>query len=214
MLAFLSHNEADKATARLLAVALVESGTNVWFDEWSLRPGDSIPGGVGDALAICDAFILIWSESAALSNWVGTEMRAAITRRVSDQNLRLIPVVVDDAPLPTLFAEYKGFSLCTLPDLRRIASEISGNQNSKDLAQMLQRRLHELAAAELAPDNPIRVIVCPECSSQDLSIERGYDGYSDSSVYFVMCQACTWGAARKVLPTTQVRQNHETPSGP
>lgn len=198
MLAFISHNKADKATARLLASALAETGANVWFDEWSLQPGESITGGISEGLSECDAFVLIWSHKAATSNWVGTEIRAAITRRVNDRTLRLIPVLVDETPLPTLFAEYKGFSLATIPDLRRIAMEISGVKHSKDLAQLLQRRLHELAAAELAPDNPIRVVVCPECASNDLSIERGYDGYSESDVYFVWCQDCNWGTARKV----------------
>ena len=76
--------------------------------------------------------------------------------------------------------------------------DISGVSSSKDLAQLLQRRLHELAATENAPDNPIRVVVCPECASKNLSIERRHDGYSDSDVYFVMCQDCNWGTARKV----------------
>jgi len=198
MLAFLSHNKADKATARLLASALAEAGVNVWFDEWILKPGDSITGGISDGLTKCDAFVLIWSNKAAASNWVGTEVRAAITRRVNDDALRLIPVIVDETSLPILLAEYKGYSLTTVPDLRRIAMEISGVTNTKDLAQLLQKRLHELATAELASDNPVRVIVCPECTSKNLSIERSYDGYSDSDVYFVMCKDCAWGTARKV----------------
>ncbi len=198
MLAFLSHNKADKVTARLLASALAEAGINVWFDEWTLKPGDSITGGIEDGLSKCDAFVLVWSAEASVSNWVGTEVRAAVTRRVQDNALRLIPVMVDRTPLPALFAEYKGFSLETVPDLQRIAAEISGVKQSKDLAQLLQRRLHELAAADLAPDNPIRVGVCPECASKNLDIRRSYDGYSDSDVYFVMCQDCNWGRAGKV----------------
>lgn len=198
MLVFLSHNKADMATARLLASALAEAGVDVWFDEWSLKPGDSITGGISEGLTKCDAFVLIWSHQAAASNWVETEVRAAITRRVNDRELRLIPVLVDETPLPILFAEYKGFNLATIPDLRRIATEISGVNHPKDLAQLLQRRLHELAAAELAPDNPIRVVVCPECASKDLRIRRRYDGYSDSDFYFVTCLDCNWATARKV----------------
>ncbi|WP_447962576.1 toll/interleukin-1 receptor domain-containing protein [Nitrospira sp. Ecomares 2.1] len=198
MLVFISHNKADKATARLLASALVEAGVNVWFDEWNLRPGDSIVGDIESGLAECDVFVLIWSESAKQSNWVGTEMRAAINRRVGDKALRLVPVLADETPLPILIAEYKGFNLLTVPDLRKIAQEISGVTNIKDVAQMLQRRLHELAAAELPPDNPIRVIVCPECASKNLNVRREYDFYSEGLVYFIMCEDCTWGTAGKV----------------
>lgn len=198
MLAFVSHNKSDKATARLLASALVEAGVNVWFDEWNLRPGDSIVGGIENGLSECDVFILIWSQHAKQSNWVGTELRAAINRRVGDKALRLVPVLADETPLPVLIAEYKGFNLSSVPDLRRIASEISGVSNLRDIAQLLQRRLHELAESELAPDNPIRVVVCPECASKNLSIERIYDHYSEQDAYFVMCRDCTWGTARKV----------------
>ncbi len=182
MLVFISHNKSDKATARLLASALAETGVNVWFDEWNLRPGDSIVGGIESGITDCDVFVLIWSENAKQSNWVGTEMRAAINRRVGDKALRLVPVLSDETPLPALIAEYKGFSLSSVPDLRQIAAEISGVTNIKDIAQMLQRRLHKLAGAEIAPDNPIRVVVCPECASKNLSIERGYDHYSEQDV--------------------------------
>jgi hypothetical protein len=44
--AFISHNKADADTARLFAMTLTEQGVSVWFDEWDLRPGDSIPDGI------------------------------------------------------------------------------------------------------------------------------------------------------------------------
>src|SRR5258708_17867989 len=84
MLAFISHNKADKTTARLLAVELVQTGMNVWFDEWNLRPGDSIIGGIEKGLSGCDVFVLIWSRSAQKSNWVDTEVRAVLNRRVGN----------------------------------------------------------------------------------------------------------------------------------
>jgi hypothetical protein len=55
---FISHNSSDKDTARLLAVALVEQGVNVWFDEWAIRPGDSITGGIETGLSEADVFVL------------------------------------------------------------------------------------------------------------------------------------------------------------
>jgi hypothetical protein len=202
MLVFVSHNTADKATARLLATALVESGVGVWFDEWNLRPGDSIVGGIENGLTQCDVFVLVWSASAQQSKWVGTELRAAMNRRVGDSSLRIIPVFADGTPLPTLVAEYKGFNLTTVPDLRRIAAEITGITDIRDIAQLLQRRLHELADAEIAPDNPVRVVVCPECASKNLTVERSFDAYSEQNVYFVLCEDCSWGTARKAKSGT------------
>jgi hypothetical protein len=200
ILVFISHNRADKATARLLASAIVETGMNVWFDEWQLRPGDSIVGGIETGISDCNVFILIWSAEAQRSDWVGTELRAIVNRRVADDALRIVPVFTDGTPLPALVAEYKGFNLATAPDLRRIAADIAGNPNVRDTAHLLQKRLHELARAELAPDNPLPYMVCPECASKDLDIRRDYDGYSEQLVYFVMCNECSWGSARKVKP--------------
>jgi len=58
---FISHNKSDKETARFLAIALVEQGANVWFDEWKIRPGDSITGGIEVGLSTADIFVLVWT---------------------------------------------------------------------------------------------------------------------------------------------------------
>ena len=39
---FLSHSAKDKAVVRPLAERLRADGVKVWFDEWVLKPGDSI----------------------------------------------------------------------------------------------------------------------------------------------------------------------------
>jgi hypothetical protein len=41
--AFLSLSAKDKAVVRPLAERLRQNGPMVWFDEWLLKPGDSIP---------------------------------------------------------------------------------------------------------------------------------------------------------------------------
>jgi len=39
---FLSHSAKDKPVVRELAERLRKDGLKVWFDEWVLKPGDSI----------------------------------------------------------------------------------------------------------------------------------------------------------------------------
>ena len=92
---FISHNKADKASARALAVLLVEQGVDVWFDEWELCPGDSIVGGIEEGLSNAGVFVLLWSKAAEASNWVGTEVRAFLRRRVDDDGLKIVPLMVD-----------------------------------------------------------------------------------------------------------------------
>jgi hypothetical protein len=144
--AFISHNTADKTTARALAALLVAQGQNVWFDEWEIRPGQSLTGGIEEGLATCDAFILIWSEAAQASKWVGTETRAYLRRRVDDDKLLVIPIMADKTPLPLLVADYRGFDISdgktTLEDA---AEQIAGKPGVVELAQILQTKLNSLS---------------------------------------------------------------------
>ena len=47
---FLSHSSKDKAVVRPLAERLRADGLKVWFDEWVLKPGDSIPANIEEGL--------------------------------------------------------------------------------------------------------------------------------------------------------------------
>lgn len=68
MLVFLSHNKADKAVARKVGAHLILSNIDVWFDDWEIQAGDSIPGKLNEGLADFDAFVLLWSVNAKRSN--------------------------------------------------------------------------------------------------------------------------------------------------
>ena len=47
---FLSHSSKDKAVVRDVAERLRRDGLKVWFDEWVLKPGDSIPAKIEEGL--------------------------------------------------------------------------------------------------------------------------------------------------------------------
>ncbi|MGA6180923.1 toll/interleukin-1 receptor domain-containing protein [Stenotrophomonas sp. NPDC077421] len=135
---FISHNKKQKSQARLLAMALVEHGENVWFDEWTILPGESLTGSIEDGLSNSDVFILLWSKDAAASKWVGTELRAYIRRRVDDESLRIIPIMIDDTPLPTLVADYRGFLAKSRNSLGTIAAQVCGAPSEAALFRRLK----------------------------------------------------------------------------
>lgn len=188
---FISHNRADKATARLLALALVEQGVNVWFDEWDLRPGDSITGGIERGLSQADVFVLVWSADAKASKWVGTELRACLRRRVDDHKLRIVPVMVDATPLPALVADYKGFEVRANTGMGQIGFEIIGRPSDVEIARRLQVRLLDLAHGHLSGD-PLPFLVCPSCGSPGLKRTEATDYEHDRTYYIIECQACKW----------------------
>jgi hypothetical protein len=66
---FLSHSSLDKPVVRELATRLRDDGLRVWFDEWEIRLGDSIPKKLDDALEQSRVLVLCMSGHAFASEW-------------------------------------------------------------------------------------------------------------------------------------------------
>ncbi len=47
---FLSHSSKDKKVVRAMAKRLRGDGLRVWFDDWEIKAGDSIPGKIEERL--------------------------------------------------------------------------------------------------------------------------------------------------------------------
>jgi hypothetical protein len=98
---FLSHNSRDKPWVRELHQALAERGvTDVFLDEYAIDPGQrlvpALEGGLADTLM----FILVWSGHAASSRWVAVERELALVSHLEGVTRRIVPIRVDDTPLP------------------------------------------------------------------------------------------------------------------
>lgn len=70
---FLSHSSKDKAVVRPLAKRLREAGLRLWFDEWVLNPGDSIPAKIEEGLELSRVLVLCISANAFGSDWAQLE---------------------------------------------------------------------------------------------------------------------------------------------
>ena len=66
---FLSHSSKDKDIVRLLADRLKNDGIKVWFDDWELKPGDSIPAKIEAGLEHSRILVLCMSANAFGSEW-------------------------------------------------------------------------------------------------------------------------------------------------
>jgi hypothetical protein len=194
--AFLSHNKADKEPARLLAIALVERGVSVWFDEWEIQPGDSIVGGIENGLTSSDAFVLVWSVNAAKSHWVGTELHAFLHRRVADDGLKIIPVMMDETPLPVLVADYRGIRVERDKTFNEIAEQIAGKPVDRELIRRLQNSLLDLVSDCAAINDPLPFFVCPKCGSPKL--KRFTQSNIHGTYYIIRCADCRWSMDTEV----------------
>ena len=97
---FLSYNQADKQVARTLGQNLLMRGVDIWFDEWTIRVGESLSHRIQDGILSSDYFIILLSSNSVASSWVQQELVAAISLRIASKANFILPVVLDDCEIP------------------------------------------------------------------------------------------------------------------
>jgi len=102
--AFLCHASEDKNLVRRLAHDLMNSGIDVFFDEWEIGPGESIRRKIDAGLGRCTHFIAVMTSNSVGKEWVNTEIDAAFIQKVEGRS-KFIPLRIDlpvDALSPLL----------------------------------------------------------------------------------------------------------------
>ena len=142
---FLSYARASLTKARSLAAELRSAGFSVWFDE-HLPAHRAYTDVIEEQLDTAKAVVVLWSQAAALSQWVRSEANRA------RETGRLVQARLDDARLPMPFDQIQ----CA--DLR--------NWSGDPLAPGLQRIVESLA--HLTDFQPVR----PSAGLAQGSVER------------------------------------------
>lgn len=96
---FLSHSAKDKAVVRPLAERLRADGVKVWFDEWVLKPGDSIPAKIEEGLERSRVLVLCMSANAFGSDWAQLESGTLRFRDPLNKERRFLPLRLDNAKI-------------------------------------------------------------------------------------------------------------------
>jgi len=96
---FLSYSSEDKAVVLAVAERLRQDGLKVWFDEWVLKPGDSIPAKIEDGLERSRVLVLCMSANAVGSDWAQLEAGTFRFRDPLNKERCFIPLRLDDAPI-------------------------------------------------------------------------------------------------------------------
>lgn len=98
---FISHTKDDKDRfVTEFARRLRAKGVDAWLDKWEIKPGDNLidkifTEGIGNAQAL----LVVLSSKSIKKPWVREELDAGFVRRIQNQT-RLIPIVLDDCPIP------------------------------------------------------------------------------------------------------------------
>ncbi|EJL6392859.1 DUF1883 domain-containing protein [Vibrio vulnificus] len=89
---FISHASEDKdELVRPLANALISRGLNVWFDEMTLRIGDSLRQKIDKGLANSKVGLVVLSPSFIKKGWTNYELDGIVTKTVSGEQV-LLPI--------------------------------------------------------------------------------------------------------------------------
>ncbi len=89
---FISHASEDKDDfVRPLANALIAEGLNVWYDEMTLRIGDSLRQKIDKGLANSKVGLVVLSPSFIKKGWTNYELDGIVTRTVSGEQV-LLPI--------------------------------------------------------------------------------------------------------------------------
>lgn len=198
----LSYQQQDERSASSLAAALRRVGADLVLDAWTTGPGpgpDNSPASRGMAHPSADtedAVVLLWSAAAGTAWGEALEESGLPSGLTGTAEPRLVPVRLDDTPLPP-----------SLGNLRHVRLAGGTYRMTDATVAMI---LHIGSTAVTAPtvrgdiSEHVSVIsdfgdlglfaACPRCgvSSDRLGSYTTVEHISDRALYLVICGACGW----------------------
>ena len=103
---FISYNHNDKSLIDMIVRRLeIEFGrNNIFYDAWSMQPGDSIIGKMNEGLGEFTTFFLFISADSLKSGMVSLEWQTALNRAVNN-NLKFVAVRIAECSVPAILSD-------------------------------------------------------------------------------------------------------------
>ncbi len=103
---FLSHNYKDKPVVEQFAVELANAfgKGNIFYDSWSIQPGEGIIAKMNDGLGAADLFLFFVSTNSLGSKMVDMEWQNGLMK-ASQGKMRLVPIKLDAALIPPILMQ-------------------------------------------------------------------------------------------------------------
>lgn len=171
---FISHASEDKDSfVRPLALALKDFGVSVWYDEFSLRVGDSLSRSIDMGIARSKYGLVIISPHFISKRWTEHELRGLVFRDVEEGRVILpiwhgvskeqvkefSPSLADKIALNTAGTNAQDIAIQLLkevrPDLyekhpRAELERLAGGEAVRQLQKQIEEAREELASAHAA----------------------------------------------------------------
>lgn len=103
---FISYNHNDAALVDTIARRLeIEFGrNNIFYDAWSMQPGDSIIGKMNEGLGEFTTFFFFVSPNSLASKMVSLEWQTALNRAINN-GLKFVAVRIADCTTPAILSD-------------------------------------------------------------------------------------------------------------
>jgi hypothetical protein len=97
---FISYSHTDGEFVDRLAAELIRARKPVWVDRYELRAGDSLISRIQDEITRAGAMLVVLSRASVNSEWCKKELSAGLVRELEEKRVVVIPVLVEDCPIP------------------------------------------------------------------------------------------------------------------
>jgi tetratricopeptide (TPR) repeat protein len=163
---FLSHSSKNKTIVSSIADSIGRA--NCWLDEWDLYKGDELFSQIDQAIATVEVFVIFWSQHASKSPWVAEELAQARYRKLVAGDVRVIPVLLDDTPLPVW--------------LKRLVAVYAQREDATRVATILQNDVIDSASAATTKVIPSSLSSSSSFQDRLEELEIVERAYLDSSI--------------------------------
>jgi hypothetical protein len=98
---FISYSTKDQEFADRLHADLQAKGVRCWFASEDLKIGDRFDLRINESIRFHDKLLIVFSRHSIKSDWVETEVKAALERERREKRLVLFPIRLDNTVITT-----------------------------------------------------------------------------------------------------------------
>ena len=157
---FLSHNHKDKPLVEAVALRLADifGQDEVFYDSWSIRPGDDIIDKMNSGIEAPEFVFFFVSSNSLSSGMVKLEWQNALYAATKGKT-RLIPVRVDGSEMPAILKQKMFIDMHTTGLEAAIAEIISVTQENTSFTPQHQGFSNLMYSANTLMDGTLEITI-------------------------------------------------------
>lgn len=127
---FISHSAKDREFVTALASDLVQSGLNVWLDQWNIKVGDSFAQAIDEAIKESRFLLIVMSPDYFQSTWTRQEWQYGLANELQEKGIRVIPVLYRDCDIPPMLRTKQWVDFRDQKEYKIILNRLVGDLHS------------------------------------------------------------------------------------